>query len=158
VNEEHLLEVEVEQGMTDGMETKFVAEGEPHVDGEPGDLVLRILTRTHPKFERRGDDLYTNVTISLVDALSGFEMDIEHFDGHLVHVTRDKITWPGARIRKKGEGMPNYENNNLFGTLYVTVDIKFPKGELKPDEKEMIAKVLAQEPIDKVYNGLGGFS
>ena len=28
--------------MSDGMETKFVAEGEPHVDGDPGDLILRI--------------------------------------------------------------------------------------------------------------------
>ena len=45
VNEEHHLEVEVEQGMTDGMETKFVAEGEPHVDGEPGDLILKIQAR-----------------------------------------------------------------------------------------------------------------
>ena len=45
VNEEHHLEVEVEQGMSDGMETKFVAEGEPHVDGEPGDLILRIQAR-----------------------------------------------------------------------------------------------------------------
>ena len=49
VNEEHHLEVEVEQGMTDGMETKFVAEGEPHVDGEPGDLILRIQARLHFK-------------------------------------------------------------------------------------------------------------
>ena len=56
------------------------------------------------------------MTVSLVDALNGFEMDLEHLDGHKVHVTRDKITWPGARIRKKGEGMPNYENNNLFET------------------------------------------
>ena len=39
-------------------------------------------TRSHPKFERKGDDLYTNVTVSLVDALNGFEMDIEHLDGH----------------------------------------------------------------------------
>ena len=46
-NEEHHLEVEVEQGMNDGMETKFVAEGEPHVDGEPGDLILRIQARLH---------------------------------------------------------------------------------------------------------------
>ena len=51
-------------------------------------------------------------------------------DGHQVTVTRDKITWPGARIRKKNEGMPNYENNNQFGTLYVTFDVAFPKGEL----------------------------
>merc|ERR1712223_1795116 len=116
VTEEHLLEVEVEVGMTDGMETRFVAEGEPHMDGDPGDLIIQIRTYPHTKFERRGDDLYTNVTLSLVDALQGFELEIEHLDGHKVKVTREKITWPGARIRKKGEGMPNYDNNNLFGT------------------------------------------
>lgn len=38
----------------------------------------------HPVFERRGDDLYTNVTISLVEALTGFEMNIVHLDGHKV--------------------------------------------------------------------------
>lgn len=65
VNEERLLEMEVEQGMVDGQETKFVAEGEPHLDGDPGDLILKIKTQPHKLFERRGDDLYTNVTISL---------------------------------------------------------------------------------------------
>merc|ERR1719356_1895402 len=157
VSEEHHLEVEVEPGMMDGMEQKFISEGEPHVDGEPGDLVLQIRTYPHSHFERRGDDLYTNVTLSLVDALSGFEMDIEHLDGHLVHVSREKITWPGARIRKKGEGMPNYENNNLFGTMYITFDVAFPKGEISESDKQAISKMLNQDPINAVYNGLGGF-
>lgn len=53
-----------------------------------------------------------------------------------VLIQRDKITWPGARIRKKGEGMPNYENNNLHGTLYITFDIEFPKVELSTEDKE----------------------
>jgi DnaJ family protein B protein 11 len=57
--------------MTDGSEQRFTAEGEPHTDGEPGDLRLRIQTAPHSIFERRGDDLYTNVTISLADALAG---------------------------------------------------------------------------------------
>lgn len=35
------------------------------MDGEPGDLILRIKQMPHQIFERRGDDLYTNVTISL---------------------------------------------------------------------------------------------
>lgn len=135
-----------------------MAEGEPHIDGEPGDLVLRVRTTPHPRFERRGDDLYTNVTISLVDALSGFELDIPHLDGHKVHVVRDKITWPGARVRKKGEGMPNYENNNLYGVMYVTFDVAFPKGELDKEEKEAVAKILGQDPVNAVYNGLGGFT
>lgn len=65
VNEEKQLEIEVEAGTMDGQETRFIAEGEPHIDGEPGDLVIRIKTQPHPVFERRGDDLYTNITISL---------------------------------------------------------------------------------------------
>jgi len=158
VQEEHLLEVEIETGMDDGMESKFVAEGEPHMDGEPGDLVLKIKTEPHSKFERRGDDLYTNVSISLTDALTGFEQEIEHLDGHTVSVTREKITWPGARIRKKGEGMPNFNNNNLYGTLYITFDVEFPKGEISSADKEEIIKILNQDPVNKVYNGLGGFS
>jgi len=151
VQEEHHLEVEIETGMDDGMESKFVAEGEPHMDGEPGDLILKIRTEPHPKFERRGDDLYTNVSISLTDALTGFELQIEHLDGHTVSVTREKITWPGARIRKKGEGMPNFNNNNLYGTLYITFDVEFPKGELSSADKEEIAKILNQDPVNKVY-------
>lgn len=65
VNEERLLELEIEPGMVDGQETRFTAEGEPHLDGDPGDLILRVKTQPHPVFERREDDLYTNITISL---------------------------------------------------------------------------------------------
>ena len=53
-----------------------------------------------------------------------------------VHVVREKITWPGARIKKKEEGMPNYENNNIKGDLYITFDIAFPRGGLEDNDKE----------------------
>lgn len=65
MNEERLLEIEIESGMTDGQEILFHAEGEPHLDGDPGDLKLKIRTAPHRTFERIGDDLYTNITISL---------------------------------------------------------------------------------------------
>ena len=97
------------------------------------------------------------MTISLQDALTGFELDIPHLDGHKVNVKRDKVTWPGARIRKKGEGMPNYENNNLFGTMYITFDVAFPKTEFSDGDKEAIRKVLDQSSVNNVYNGLRGF-
>ncbi|XP_071112173.1 dnaJ homolog shv-like [Haliotis cracherodii] len=157
VPEEKLLEIEIESGMRDGQEYPFVAEGEPHIDGEPGDLRFKIKQTKHKKFERRGDDLYTNVTISLMDALAGFEMDIKHLDGHKVHIVRDKITWPGARMRKSNEGMPNYENNNVKGSLYITFDIDFPKGTLTEEVRADLKKLLNMESKHTVYNGLQGF-
>ncbi|XP_054156109.1 dnaJ homolog subfamily C member 7-like [Oppia nitens] len=157
VPEEKLLEIEIEAGMSDGQTQTFIAEGEPHIDGEPGDLKVRIRTQPHTTFERRGDDLYTNVTISLTDALVGFQMTVPHLDGHKVQVSRDKITWPGARMRKPGEGMPNYENNNLRGTLYITFDVDFPKGELTVDHRKQIKEILNEDSKTKAYNGLRGY-
>lgn len=154
VLEEKILEVEIEPGMRDGYQYPFVAEGEPHIDGEPGDLILIILTQKHPIFERRGDDLYTNITISLRDALVGFSMDITHLDGHLVHIHRDKVTWPGAKIQKSGEGMPNYDDNTKKGTLFITVDVDFPRGSFEEADREDLIRVLGQESEQQVYNGL----
>jgi len=72
----------------------------------------------------------------LQDALNGFELELDHLDGHKVPITREKITWPGARIKKVGQGMPNYENNNKFGDLYITFDVQFPKKDLTAEQKE----------------------
>lgn len=157
INEEKILEIEIEAGMKDGQEQRILGEGEPHIDGEPGDLKIKIRTQPHPVFERRGNDLYTNVTISLTDALVGFEMSFKHLDGHLVTIKRDKITWPGARMRKPGEGMTNYENNNQHGTLFITFDVDFPKGELSEEFKQQIKEILKEPSKMKAYNGLQGY-
>lgn len=103
-------------------------------------------------------DLYTNVTISLQQALNGFKMEITHLDGHKVEIIREKITWPGARIRKKDEGMPSISDNNSKGILYVTFDVEFPRGELTEEEKEAVTTLLKQNDFEtKIYNGLQGY-
>uniref|UniRef100_A0A8C5XJZ9 DnaJ homolog subfamily B member 11 n=1 Tax=Microcebus murinus TaxID=30608 RepID=A0A8C5XJZ9_MICMU len=150
VNEGQTLEVEIKPGVRDSMEYPFIGEGEPHMDGEPGDLRFRIKVVKHPIFERRGDDLYTNVTISLVESLVGFEMDITHLDGHKVHISRDKITRPGAKLWKKGEGLPSFDNNNIKGSLIITFD-------LTEEAREGIIQLLKQGSVQKVCNGLQGY-
>jgi DnaJ homolog subfamily B member 11 len=53
--------------------------------------------------------------------------------------------------------MPNYENNNLQGTLYITFDVDFPtKRDFTAEEKEEIRKLLAQPANNRIYNGLRG--
>lgn len=53
-----------------------------------------------------------------------------------VHISRDKITRPGAKLWKKGEGLPNFDNNNIKGSLIITFDVDFPKEQLTEEARE----------------------
>ncbi|CAM0957657.1 unnamed protein product [Alopecurus aequalis] len=86
VRDGDFLTVDIEKGMQDGQEVLFFEEGEPKIDGEPGDLKFRIRTAPHDRFRREGNDLHATVTIPLLQALVGFEKTIKHLDDHLVQI------------------------------------------------------------------------
>jgi DnaJ-class molecular chaperone len=103
----------------------FFEEGEPIVDGEPGDLRFRIRTLPHATFRRSGADLLLNRTISLVDALTGFSHVLEHLDGHNVTLAAAGVTRPGHVAHVQGEGMPIFDSSRR-GDLIVTYTVDFP--------------------------------
>ena len=41
--------------------------------------------------------------------------------------------------------MPSYDNNNLFGDLFITFDVDFPRGSMSAEEKE--GKDLIKNPF-----------
>ena len=53
-----------------------------------------------------------------------------------VSLHREKVTWPGAMIKKAGEGMPNYDDNTQRGSLYITIDVNFPRGTFSEEDRE----------------------
>ena len=52
VREASEVEVTVEPGTRPGQEIRFFEEGEPEVDGDPGDLVFVVRQAPHPRFRR----------------------------------------------------------------------------------------------------------
>ncbi|KAF7258889.1 hypothetical protein EG68_03439 [Paragonimus skrjabini miyazakii] len=142
--EERHLELEIEPGMREGQIYPFALEGEPHIDGENGDLKFRIQQQKHRYFQRRGDDLYTNLTLSLAQSLVGYHLSFTHPDGHQVILKSDKLTPPGTVIHKPGEGVPNYENPRVHGSLYITVDVAYPSDRQLSDEER--TKILTIFP------------
>eukprot|EP00244_Chara_vulgaris_P014916 TRINITY_DN970_c0_g1_i2.p1 TRINITY_DN970_c0_g1~~TRINITY_DN970_c0_g1_i2.p1 ORF type:complete len:335 (-),score=66.84 TRINITY_DN970_c0_g1_i2:30-1034(-) len=128
--------VDVEKGMKDGQEITFFEEGEPIIDGEPGDLKFVIKTIPHDKFVRQGDDLHVTVRIPLVDALVGFEKQIPHLDGHMVSIGTKGVTKPGEVRKFAKEGMPLYESDKK-GALFVKFEIDFPE-TLTEAQKDVI--------------------
>mmetsp|Transcript_27989 Transcript_27989/g.68865 ORF Transcript_27989/g.68865 Transcript_27989/m.68865 type:complete len:352 (-) Transcript_27989:114-1169(-) len=125
--EHNVLSVEVEPGMPDGHEMLFFEEGEPVIDGDPGDLKMRIKTAVDDTFRRDKNDLYMTYFIDLIDALTGFEKEFAHFDGHKVKLAHTGVTIPGQVETIAGQGMPVHNSHKKFGNLIVTYQVKFPK-------------------------------
>jgi DnaJ-class molecular chaperone len=86
------LTVDVQKGMRDGEQIIFEEVADEAAGHKAGDLVLTIETQPHPDITRRGDDLYLDMDISLLDALTGFTTSFKHLDGRDVPVTRTGVT------------------------------------------------------------------
>ncbi|CAL9206132.1 unnamed protein product [Musa hybrid cultivar] len=139
--EGYFITVDIEKGMQDGQDVLFYEDGEPKIDGEAGDLKFRIQTAPHERFRREGNDLHTTVTISLLQALVGFEKTMEHLDEHPLEIGTKGITKPKEVRKFKGEGMPLHLSTKR-GDLYVTFEVLFPKS-LTEDQKNKIKSVLS---------------
>lgn len=64
-----------------------------------------------------------------------------------VHILRDKITKPGARMWKKGEGLPNFDNINIRGSLIITFDVDFPQTQLDEQQKDGESDLLFHSAV-----------
>nr|GEV29997.1 DnaJ protein ERDJ3B-like [Tanacetum cinerariifolium] len=116
------ITVDIEKGMHDGQEVVLFGEGEQVIDGESGDLKFRIRAASHDQFTREGNNLHTTVTITLAEALVGFEKTIKHLDKHLVDISTMGSTKPKEVRKFEGEGMPVYLRS-INGDQYVTFEV-----------------------------------
>jgi DnaJ family protein B protein 11 len=131
------ITVHVEPGMINGEFISFFEEGEPMIDGEPGDLKFVIRLIPDPRFERRTNDLMFNYTISLVDALTGFSHEIEHLDGHKVTLAKAGVTKPLEYVMIENEGMPIQHQEPKRGNMWVQYTVAFPE-ILSEQQKETV--------------------
>ncbi len=135
------LELIIERGAPEGTQIKFKHESDQKPGQIPGDIVVSLKQKKHPVFERKGDHLHASVTISLKEALLGFELTIDHLDGHKVDLGRDRVTRPFQTVVVKGEGMPVHEAPSTFGDLHVTYEVSFPKS-LTAEQIDALKEVL----------------
>ncbi|KAJ1734470.1 DnaJ- protein scj1 [Coemansia sp. Benny D160-2] len=133
------LSIRVEPGMRDGEEITFEGEGDQHPDHEPGSVVVRLVQQRHAIYERHGDNLHAEVTVTLLDALVGFNRTIRHVDGKSdIDLRRQGVTPPGFVQTLPGKGMPRrgQTGRERAGDVRVTYWIQFP---LSVSESEKVA-------------------
>lgn len=134
------LTVDIQKGMRDGEEIIFNEVADEKMDHIPGNLVLVIKAQPHERFIRDGDNLKATLTISLQEALVGFEKKITQLDGREVLIKKDSVTFCEEVFVVSGEGMPR-KGSRSSGNLYITFKIDFPRS-LTANQKDLIRQAL----------------
>jgi molecular chaperone DnaJ len=122
---EKVLALKIPPGVDDGTRLRVGGEGEAgEHGGPPGDLYVVLKVREHRYFERRGNDLYCTVPISIVQATLGAEFKVPTLRGEQ-RVRVPEGTQSGSVFRLRGLGMPSLDGRGQ-GDLYVTVYVVTP--------------------------------
>ncbi len=118
------IEIKIPKGITEASQLRLAEEGEAG-EGGTGDLYIIVHVKKHPKFIRRGADLYMEKTISFPQATLGTKIDIETIDGEKEKLKIPNETQNNDTLKIRGKGMPNLQGRG-YGDLYVQIKIETP--------------------------------
>jgi curved DNA-binding protein len=130
------VEVRIPPGVNDGSRVRVAGEGERGSgDAKHGDLYLRVHLRPHPRFERKGRDLYAKVRVPLTTAVLGGEVEVPSLNGKTLRLKVPAMTQNGQVFRLRGHGLPAVGKPDERGDLYATTEVALPS-RLTPEAQK----------------------
>ena len=130
--------VEIPAGIQHGQTLRIRGQGNAGRQGETsGDLFVHIILKSDKRFVRDGDDIRSEITLPVVDAILGTQINVETVHGP-VELKIPEGTQPEQVFRLKGKGMP-VVGSSRTGNHYVTAHVEIPK-KLSRKEKGLFEK------------------
>jgi molecular chaperone DnaJ len=144
-------------GMDTGSQIRIPAEGHSGPFAGPrGDLIVIARVHDDPRYTRKGDNLYCEVPLSLVEAVLGARVKVKGVDGS-VDLAIPPGTQSGQTFRLRGRGVRRLTGDGR-GDLYVTARVEIPRsldtrtqevfrelGRLLPAQSDVTAPGSARE-------------
>ncbi|HPW45316.1 MAG TPA: DnaJ C-terminal domain-containing protein [bacterium] len=141
------LTVKIPAGVDNGSKVRISGKGQPGFGGgKDGDLYLRIHVTPHPLFWREGADIYTEIPVTIYDAVLGASVEVPTTGGS----AKMKIpvgTAGGQKFRLSGKGAPVLGKRGKRGDQYVIVKVVPPK-KLSAEAKKAFESIAEQFPYD----------
>ena len=128
------IEVKIPPGVANGSRVKVKGKGGGAPGGPSGDLYLVITVEEDPRFERKGDDLYTDVPVPVATAALGGEVTVPTITGR-VALRIPQGAQNGRVFRLAGQGMPRLQGRKggKRGDLLARVRLQLPE-PLTPEQ------------------------
>ncbi len=127
LNDGRSIDMKIPAGTKNGQTIRLSGQGGPGMGGgKTGDALVRISVAAHPFYNRKDDDIFIEIPISVDEAILGGQIEIPTLKGRLtIKVPRGSST--GKRLRLRGKGV---EGKKSTGDMYVTLKVMVPN---KPD-------------------------
>lgn len=134
------VEVNIPKGIRSGAVISYKGMGQRVYANQPaGDLLVEIRIRNDSKFQRRDDDLFSQIEVSAFDAMLGTEIDFDTISGKTVRVSIPPGTQHGTTLRLTNNGLPRM-NSSVQGHQYLVINVRIPTN-LTQEQLEMLVKI-----------------
>ncbi len=140
------LDVKIPPGVDNNSQLRIRGEGESGTAGK-GDLYLLIGVKQHPVFQREGNDIIMNLSVSFVKAALGGEVEVPTLNGR-VTMKIPSGTQSGKIFRLRGKGMADLHGFSR-GDELVRVMIAVPEN-LTAEQRRILEEYarISGEDID----------
>jgi molecular chaperone DnaJ len=120
------IDVRIPAGVADGGRVRVPGKGNAGTMGaHGGDLYLVVRVKAHPFFERRGNDLYTKIPVTISEATLGAKIEVPTMDGRSI-VRIPPGTNSGKTLRLREKGVPSARTGTR-GDQYVEIQVVVPQ-------------------------------
>jgi curved DNA-binding protein len=133
------FDVKIPKGARSGTKLRLKGAGPQGPGGQVSDIYLVVKVSPDPRFDRKGDRLYTDISIDLYTAVLGGEITIPTLSGDVV-LQIPPGTQPDQRFRLKGRGMPNLKQKSKHGDLFANIEVELPK-KLTPQQRKLFEQL-----------------
>jgi molecular chaperone DnaJ len=133
--------VKIPAGVDNGTTIRLSGQGAaPRGGGPKGDLYVQLRVRSDRRFDRQGNHILSEVTIPMVDAALGTEVEVETVDGN-VTLKIPAGTQSGKTFKLSGRGVPVLQGRNR-GDHLVTIVVETPT-KLSSKQRELLEQFAA---------------
>jgi molecular chaperone DnaJ len=140
------IAVKIPPGVDNGSNVRVPGKGHAgRSGGPPGDLYIVTRIRPHPLFERKGDNLYCEVPITVTEAALGAKIEVPTVDGK-ASMRVPQGTNSGQAFRLRGMGVPHLKGPGR-GDQVVAVKIVVPQN-LDARSQELLRELARLRPED----------
>ena len=141
VEKEKTINVKIPKGVDNGAKIRIAREGDSGKNGGPsGDLFIVLHVKEHEYYKRENFDVYTELPISIPQAVLGDDINIQTLDGDR-KITVPAGTESGKILTLKDAGVPYLNHSSRRGNHYVVLKIQTPQS-LSDEERKLYSRLF----------------